>query len=277
MPNITIKFFFLLIFIFSCEKKHSHSKLTPPPGMIYVPAGSVYSVNQNTSYFQKHKIKAFFMDATEVSVKEFKKFVQETNYTTDAEKIGDSLILKNTRWAIIKNAYWNNPLGGGQKAFDNHPVTHISYNDAINYCKWKKHSLPSKEEWEHAARNAINDKNTYPWGNELINPQKANTWQGSFPNYNSKEDGYLYTSPLKAFPKTGLGFWGLAGNVWEWTKTEYTNSFSQEPETQFITKGGSFLCLNKVCHGYKINEHQFQSRTSSSFHLGFRTIKYIKE
>ena len=278
--------FFLCVCVFiSCEEdsknKHLSQKgkpLTAPEGMIFVSSGFVTSVQQRTKKKVEHFIKAFFMDENEVSVAEFREFVKATNYKTDAEKIGDSLMFKNGRWQIVPNLYWDNPLGEKKKAIDNHPVTHISYNDAIAYCTWKKRRLPTKQEWEHAARDATNNNKKYPWGDELLGKDihKANLWQGAFPHRNTKADGFIYTAPTNKFPAFGLGFYSLAGNVWEWTSTEYIENFGQDIEKQFIIKGGSFLCHKNVCYGYKIDAIQFTAQTNSAFHLGFRTVKDIE-
>ena len=269
---------FIALMFISCEENFIKTP-EAPKGMIYVPAGVLDSKKQRTKRVQTHKIKAFFMDISEVTVRDFKEFIKATNYKTDAERIGNSLILKNTRWQIVDHAYWDNPLGDGKRALNEHPVTHVSYNDIQAYCRWKNRRLPTKEEWEHAARDGINSKKIYPWGDEAagIGKQKSNIWQGVFPLRNEVLDGFYYTAPVKSFSPTGLGFFDLGGNVWEWVDTEYIEDFGQEAEKQFVIKGGSFLCHSDVCHGYKIDEIQFTSQTNSAFHLGFRTLKDIEE
>ena len=111
----------------------------------------------------------------------------------------------------------------------NHPVVHISWNDSIEYCKWAKKRLPTEAEWEIAARGGL-IQNRYTWGNEL-NPQNkhmCNIWQGKFPIQNTAEDGYVATAPSKSFPKNGFGLYNMSGNVWEWTKDWYSNTFHQK-------------------------------------------------
>ena len=86
----------------------------------------------------------------------------------------------------------------------NHPVTQVSWNDAVAYAKWKGHRLPTEIEWEHAARGATAAPEKYAWGEVLYvaGEAMANTWDGKFPVSNTAEDGYIYTSPVGEFGQT---------------------------------------------------------------------------
>src|SRR5690606_6438786 len=111
-------------------------------------------------------------------------------------------------------------------------VIHVSWNDAIAFCKWVGKRLPTEAEWEFAARGGLEQKQ-FPWGNEL-NPNGehyCNIWQGKFPTKNTKEDGYLGTAPAMSFPENGFGLYNVSGNVWEWCN----DWFSPSPDLKLTT------------------------------------------
>jgi formylglycine-generating enzyme len=125
----------------------------------------------------------------------------------------------------MKGANWRHRYGrkSGIFGFDNHPVVHVAYGDALAYAHWVGKELPSEAEWEFAARGGL-DSAEFAWGDDF-NPggrQMANTWQGEFPHANLKLDGYERTSPVMAFPPNGYGVHDMIGNVWEWTADWYS-------------------------------------------------------
>jgi len=263
-------FTMLLIIAFSsgCQ---TDPKPTPPEGMQYIPKGK--------------SIPAFFMDTSPVTVAQFRAFVEATEYVTEAEKFGNSGIFTiEQNWFLEDGADWQYPQGpNAEKAHDDHPVTQVSYNDALAYANWAGKRLPSQAEWEHAAKDA-NDINTiYNWGDQLIVEGKymANTWQGSFPFVNLNEDGFMLTSPVGAFGKTKLGLTDMAGNVWEWT-SDWSIPHGVKPEnfvpnqtSQKILRGGSFLCEPSFCHGFQITGTSESTPETSLMHTGFRCVKDI--
>jgi formylglycine-generating enzyme required for sulfatase activity len=117
---------------------------------------------------------------------------------------------------------WRKPYGSGSsiKGLDDHPVVHVAYRDAEAYAAWAGKSLPTEAEWEFAAWGG-REGAEFAWGDDLVPEGRhmANIWQGSFPNENTKEDGFARTSPVKAFPSNGYGLHDMIGNVWEWTTT----------------------------------------------------------
>lgn len=230
--------------------------------------------------FKAHT-KSFYLDTIPVTVADFEAFLKATQYKTDAEKFGNALVFlyEKKEWELLDNASWKHPLGDtSQHAIYNHPVTQVSWRDASAYCYWKKKRLPSEIEWEHAAKNAKNKKQKYTWGDELTVDKQimANTWQGYFPQKNTLDDGFLYTSPVGFFPKNQLGLYDMGGNVWEWCSDEFVNHYERNDNKNAndndlkTVKGGSFLCDLKWCHNFRTSSRQGVSAETSSFHIGFR-------
>lgn len=229
--------------------------------------------------YPQHRVRlnGFWIDETEVTNAQFRKFVDATGYITTAEKnveweelkkqlpegspkpadsllMAASLVFTPTAkpvalddvsqwWTWKKGTNWKHPHGPGSSiiAKDNYPVVHISWDDAQAYCKWTGKRLPTEAEWEFAARGGLSG-NSYPWGNEAIESAKpkANTWQGSFPNSNTNWDGFYGSSPVKTFPPNSYGLYDMAGNVWEWCSDWYdANYYNQQKDQVLINPQGS--------------------------------------
>lgn len=248
------------------------------------------------------EISGFYMDKYEVSNAEFAEFVEETGYITEAEKFGDSFVLElllsdevkseitqavaNAPWWLpVEEASWKAPEGKDSSIDSrmNHPVVHISWNDAVAYCKWAGKRLPTEAEWEFAARGGLEGR-LYPWGNNP-NPRGEhwmNIWQGEFPLENTAEDGYIATAPVDSFPPNKFGLHNLAGNVWEWTADWWTVRHSKEFQNnpkgppsgkEKVKKGGSYLCHPNYCYRYRCAARSQNTPDSSASNLGFRCAK----
>lgn len=198
-------------------------------------------------------------------------------------------------WNWQKGCDWMHPNGpeSSIEGMDNFPVVHIVYEDAMAYCAWAGKRLPSEAEWEYAARGG-NDDFIYPWGNEKVDVGriKTNSWQGNFPNYNSLRDGFEFIAPVQQFEPNPLGLYDMAGNVWElcndWYHTDYYTTFQEgsivenpigpsssfdplEPTIQKkVIRGGSFLCNDSYCSGYRAAARMKMALDSSAPHIGFR-------
>ena len=258
-----------------------------PRGMVYVPGGRTHIGSEKGLPMEmpvfETEIEPFFMDAHPVTVARFRAFVDSTGYVTQAEAFGDAAVLNmdTYEWVLLPGATWRHPQGPeGPPAADDHPVTQVSWHDAVAYARWAGRRLPTEFEWEHAARGATSAPHDYAWGNALFADGKprANTWEGEFPFTNSGDDGYLFTSPVGAYGKTPLGLTDMGGNVWEWTDSWYRPyaerdvPYVADEHSERVQRGGSFLCNDGYCHGYRVSARSHSTPESSLFHVGFRTV-----
>lgn len=216
----------------------------------------------------------FWMDVHPVTVAQFRTFVEATRYRTEAERFGNGAVFNfsSGSWELIDGADWKKP-DGKIRATDDHPVTQVSWNDALAYAEWAGKRLPSSEEFVLAEKNGDADYSAaYTWGEnfKVGEVYKANFWQGQFPYKNTVEDGFLTTSPVGYFGKNKLGLTDMGGNVWQWC-----SDFSEKRPGERNQRGGSFLCDPSVCHGFLVGGKSSSTPESSLFHVGFRCVKDV--
>lgn len=230
---------------------------------------------------------AFAIDRYPVTNAQFTLFADQTGYRTTAERVGWSFVFfaqlhpqaqNHVRppefgapqwWLAVEGASWRAPDGRGSdhRARPDHPVTHVSWDDAAAYCRWSGRRLPTEEEWEIAARGG-REGALYPWGDELTpgGAHMCNIWQGRFPVENSGDDGYLATSPVGTYPPNGYGLYDLSGNVWEWTASPWS---AEAPGARAL-RGGSYLCHQSYCNRYRVSARTGNAPTETASNIGFR-------
>jgi formylglycine-generating enzyme required for sulfatase activity len=251
-------------------------------------------------------VSAFDIDTTSVTVADFARFVGATGYRTEAERFGYSAVFhlvvaaddadlvgrpRATPWWVgVRGADWRHPDGprSGTSGREDHPVVHVSWNDAQAYCAWAGRRLPTEAEWERASRGGIEGAR-YPWGDELNGPDgtwRCNIWQGRFPAVNTAEDGWVTTAPVRSFAPNAFGLWQTVGNVWEWCSdlfdaATYARRCAHGPVhdpdgpddgSTRVLRGGSYLCHDSYCNRYRNSARSSNTPDSSMGNAGFRTV-----
>lgn len=306
-----------------------------PTGMVWIPGGEFTMggagplARPDESPRHRVRVDGFWMDVTEVTNAQFRRFVEATGYKTTAERAVDweelsrqappgtprppdealqpgspvftppdrpvSLGNPGQWWTWTVGASWRHPEGPGSSidGKDDHPVVHVSHEDAVAYCQWAGKRLPTEAEWEYAARGGLEGKINC-WGDEPVSPKLANIWQGRFPDRNTLEDGYARTAPVGSYPPNGYGLHDMAGNVWEWCSDRYRGdeyarrireagesgvvvnprgpSTPPAPTDQYILRGGSYLCNDSYCASYRPSARMSATPDTSLQHLGFRCV-----
>lgn len=243
----------------------------------------------------------FTIDATTVTNAAFAAFVEATGHVTEAERFGFSAVFHLALaarpeeimgpatgapwWVGVRGASWQRPGGSPSDlvGLDDHPVVHVSWNDAVAYCAWAGRRLPTEAEWEYAARGGLAGAR-YPWGNDLMEDGRwrVNIFQGSFPALNTVEDAWLTTAPVRSFEPNGYGLWQTVGNVWEWCadwfdpgyyrRSPTANPTGPSAGTARVLRGGSYLCHDSYCNRYRTSARSSNTPDSSMGNAGFRTV-----
>ena len=258
--------------------------------MMFIKGGNFIFGNDNGLERERPEqeviVQSFLIDKNLVTVNDFRNFVTSTNYKSEAEKFGNAIVFIDSinTWKLIDGATWEYPLGKSNPiAFDNHPVTQVSWNDALAYCEFCNKTLPTEVQWEYAASERGKKKNQlFYWGNDLVinNKYMCNTWASGYPNSIGFQDGFKYTSPVGYYGANSLGIFDMAGNVWEWCYNWHlpyvgnNQIFPAELQGK-AQRGGSFLCNPNYCHGFRLSARSATSPESSLFHVGFRCAKNI--
>ncbi len=254
--------------------------------MIYFEGGTFFMGSENglpnERPVHQEKVGPFYIDKHPVTVSQFRKFAEATQFKTEAEKFGDSGIfsLEKQTWELVPGTTWRKPFGpSGPDAEDDHPVTHVSWNDAVAYAEWADKRLPTEAEWEFAARSGKNSGNKFSWGNEIpVNGKYlANTWQGKI-NAPETADGYLFTSPVGIFGENEAGLTDMGGNVWQWCSDVYkpypgsSEPYRPDPNVKVI-RGGSFFFDQNGEDSFSVSGRSMNSHETSLFNTGFRCAK----
>lgn len=203
---------------------------------ISVPAGSflmgsdpVHDPMADDDETPQHRVSldAYAMGRTVVTVAQFAAFVAATGYITDAERSGGSIALSGNDFVWVTGADWRHPGGTNGTVLDDHPVVHVTWDDAMAFCHWVSDEsgqvvrLPTEAEWERAARGT--DGRCYPWGDAAPDGSRANIGRR-----------VSSTTPVGTYSPAGdspCGCTDMVGNVWEWCNDWYAvDAYASAPQ-----------------------------------------------
>ncbi len=228
--------------------------------------------------------KSFFMGTTPVTVGQFRQFIKDSGYKTDAEKGDGGMIYshKEGRWTPDKKMKWDSVPW---QIADDQPVVFVSWNDAVAFCKWlsrkekRTYRLPTEAEWEMSCRGG-RAWSRYPWGDRLHGDNDANFGDGSpkLPeSLTTVNDGFQYVSPVTAFPPNAYGLYDMAGNVMQWVQDRYErNYYESSPIDDPPGPSSGVSRLNKGGNWYagpsdaRCAFRGFSGPTMNFWNLGFR-------
>ena len=302
------------------KKVVAHDMVTLPGGVFTMGSDDHYPEERPA---RRVRVDPFQMDRAPVSNRLFHEFVRDTGYRTTAEIAPDPELYPDASsdllqpgssvffmtdgpvplsdpmrwWKFEIGADWRHPTGPASdiEGLDDHPVVHVSYDDAHAYACWAGMRLPTEAEWEFAARGGVEGR-AFSWGEELAPAGEilANYWQGHFPWQSDKPVESRRTTAVGCFPGNDFGLFDMIGNVWEWTADYYalavpsaspksccvvddprggTRQESLDPGSGFprkVLKGGSHLCAPSYCQRYRPAARYGQTIDTSASHIGFR-------
>ncbi len=227
--------------------------------MVLIPAGS-FEMGDHFSEGEEdelpvHKVTldAFYMDTHEVTVGQFKQFVNQTGYDYDH------------MWDDVAK----------YSPGDDYPMIYVNWNDATAYAEWAGKRLPTEAEWEYAARGGLVGQR-YVWGDD----EKL---ARDYANYEWVEgkDKWELCSPVGSFKPNGYGLYDMAGNVLEWCADRYdgnyyTNSPANNPQGREdsiykyrVLRGGSWLALT---NSLRVAYRPIDNPNSRYIYYGFRCV-----
>ncbi|MFN2538405.1 MAG: formylglycine-generating enzyme family protein [Mycobacteriales bacterium] len=249
----------------------------PGGGFLMGYEGPLANQGEGEGPVRRVELPAYRIAPTTVTNQQFAGFVRATGYVTEAERSGWSFVFSSLVsdeqavrgrvsgaewWCAVTGATWRTPHGPGSEPLPNHPVVHVSADDAEAYCAWGGTRLPSEAEWERAARGGLEGA-IYPWGDKLTpgGQQRCNIWQGEFP---VRHTGRVGTQPVKSFKPNGFGLYQASGNVWEWTASPWEGSDRR------VRRGGSYLCHASYCNRYRVAARDSSHPADTTGNIGFR-------
>jgi formylglycine-generating enzyme len=239
----------------------------------------------------------FYLGRYEVTQGQFKKFVEDTGYRTDAEKDGKGGVGytgdKNKPFEQRPNFTWRD---WGIDQSDELPVVNVSHNDATAFCEWlstkegKKYRLPTEAEREYACRAGTTGR--YYNGNDPEDLTKiANVWDATAKqklpkaiNTLKSSDGWALASPVGQFRPNNFGLYDMIGNTWEWCSDWYDEDYySNSPQCDppgpssgsfRMRRGGGWLSFAVSCRAASRGASSPNDRIDD---LGFRLARSCGE
>jgi formylglycine-generating enzyme required for sulfatase activity len=199
-------------------------------------------------------------------------------------------------WRWTPGADWRHPTGPGSSidGKDDYAVVHVAWPDAVAYAEWAGKRLPTEAEWEFAAR-AGHPNSRYSWGDAPFDSSRpqANIYMGLFPEHPASP------APVKSHPPNAYGLYDMAGNVWQWTMDWYridtyandrNRGLAENPtgpatgmlpsegyEPMRVTRGGSYLCSDTYCRGYRVSARSPGAPDTGTSHIGFRLVMTVEQ
>jgi formylglycine-generating enzyme required for sulfatase activity len=213
-------------------------------------------------------------------------------HTTDSVDLRDW----SRWWRWVPGANWKHPTGPNSSITgkDDHAVVHVAWPDAVAYAEWAGKRLPTEAEWEFAAR-AGHEHSEYTWGDAALDTahSQADVYDGVFPEHPASP------SPVRAHAPNAYGLYDMAGNVWQWTldwfrSDTYANDNARgvvrnpvgpasgmDPregyEPMRVTRGGSYLCSDTYCRGYRVSARNPGAPDTGTSHIGFRLVMTVEQ
>ncbi len=276
------------------------------PEMVVIPAGSFLMGSPDTEKDREAdegpqrnvNLRSFAMGKTEVTVAQFRRFVDAKSYQTDAERnlntkgcfAWDS---SDNKWEWREGRSWRNP---GWAIKDTEPVACVSHNDAMAYIDWMKQStgksynLPTEAQWEYAAR--AGSQTSRPWGDnpddackhanatdKTKNPINGSTWT----KFHDCTDGYWFVAPVATYQANAFGLYDMMGNVWERTQDVWHDNYTGAPsdgsawleggnQQQRVLRGGSW---NNFPQNLRSADRNRSTPGSRGLGIGFRLARTL--